>query len=82
MPGRKPDVPDDEVLRKIMLSPSPVVTAPELAELLDMTQQGAYSRLRSLQDSGFVDSRKVGANARVWWVTDPGKQKALINQQS
>lgn len=75
MPGPKPDVPDSELLRLIASAPDPVVTSTELAEALDMSQQGAYNRLRSLEEDGYVRSRKVGASARVWWITDVGRQK-------
>ncbi|WP_225935466.1 helix-turn-helix domain-containing protein [Halobaculum magnesiiphilum] len=75
MPGPKPDVPDQEVLRMIASAPDPVVTSSELAEALDMSQQGAYNRLSSLEENGFVRSRKVGASARVWWITDTGRSE-------
>lgn len=74
MGGRKPTVEDEVILRLIALAPWPVVTAPDLAEKLGMTQQGAYSRLKQFENSGLVRSKLVGANARVWWLTDEGKE--------
>lgn len=75
MAGRKPETPDGEILQQIALARTPFVTSTELAEDLEMTQQGVYSRLQSLEEEELVKSRKVGARARVWWLTDAGREK-------
>jgi DNA-binding MarR family transcriptional regulator len=69
-------VSDPEVLRLIVTMPDPVVTSSELAEVLDMTQQGAYARLKSLEEGGYLQSKKVGGAARVYWVTQAGRELA------
>jgi len=79
-PGRKPTVSDAEILRKIAAFPDPVITSVELADAIDMTQQGAYSRLESLESEGFVRSKKVGSRARVWWITDRGRQQLSYSE--
>lgn len=73
--GREPTISDAEIIREIAVAPDPIVTSVELAEEIDMTQQGAYSRLESLEDKGLVRSKKVGSRARVWWMTDSGRQQ-------
>lgn len=65
----------------MVLSPDPIVTAVEIAEKLDMSQQNAHQRLQNLEDGGAVRSKKVGSRARVWWVTDHGK-KLLRNEDA
>lgn len=64
---------DIEFLRIFALSSDPVLTALEIANDLEMSQQGAYSRLRNFEADGLVNSKKVGAKARVFWLTDEGK---------
>lgn len=73
MAGRKPTVSDEQVLREMALMADPVSTAPELAERLDMTRQGANYRLGQLEEDGYVKSKKVGAHAIVYWLTEKGK---------
>ncbi|SFR66862.1 PAS domain S-box-containing protein [Halogeometricum rufum] len=43
------------------------VTTPEVAERLDIGRRTAYARLERLVEDGRVETKKVGANARVWW---------------
>jgi len=43
------------------------LTTPEVADRLDLGRRTAYGRLERLVDQGFLDTKKVGANARVWW---------------
>lgn len=47
---------------------SPVVTAPEVAEEFDITQQAAYEKLRRLNSTGEIKRKKVGAKAVVWFL--------------
>jgi len=39
----------------------------ELAEQLDLGRRSTYERLERLVDQGRLATKKVGANARVWW---------------
>ncbi len=72
MAGRKRTVSDEAILREFLLSSDPVQTTTELVEPLDMTRQGVHSRLQTLQEQGYLDSKEVGSKARVWWITDDG----------
>ncbi|ELY54421.1 PAS/PAC sensor protein [Natronococcus amylolyticus DSM 10524] len=47
--------------------PSTPVTTPEVAEGFDCTQRTIYNRLDSLVDAAVLETKKVGANSRVWW---------------
>lgn len=73
--GRDRETEDREFIRAMVLSPDPIATAPELAEELGMTQQNAHKRLQALEEEGLVRSKKIGAAARAWWVTDRGRQE-------
>jgi DNA-binding MarR family transcriptional regulator len=73
-PGRKPEVEDDEILEAIALHPDPVVTASEVAESIDMSQQGINKRLRDLADRDLIVRKEVGARAIIYWLDDDGKE--------
>ncbi|MFU8868456.1 bacterio-opsin activator domain-containing protein [Natronococcus sp.] len=42
-------------------------TTPEVAERLDLGRRSTYDRLDRLVERGRLETKKVGANARVWW---------------
>ena len=42
-------------------------TTPEIAECLDLGRRSTYARLERLVEHGRLETKKVGANARVWW---------------
>ncbi|MDS0223714.1 PAS domain S-box protein [Haloarcula sp. S1AR25-5A] len=42
-------------------------TTTEVAEQLDLGRRSAYDRLERLVDHELVETKKVGANGRVWW---------------
>jgi len=67
--------PDSEYLRLIALHPDPVVTASDLAAQLPVTQQAVNKRLNRLQSDGMIYSKKVGASARVYWLSRAGKER-------
>jgi len=75
-PGRKKEVSDEEILRAIALHPDPIVTASEVAEMVDLTKQGVNKRLRELSDEGYVVRKEVGARAVVYWLDEDGKERA------
>jgi len=73
--GRQKRVDDDEILRAIAISPDPIVTASELSERLDYSDDGIRNRLSDLEEGELVMSRDVGARAKVWWITTQGRQR-------
>ncbi|EMA09214.1 MULTISPECIES: winged helix-turn-helix transcriptional regulator [Haloarcula] len=64
-----------ETLVLIGLHADPVVTAPELAEELGISSQAVNKRLTTLEDNGYIASKKVGAAAKVYWLTEDGNEK-------
>ncbi|WP_277552321.1 MarR family transcriptional regulator [Halobaculum limi] len=76
MPGPDPKVSDEQILQLVALAPDPIVTAGELTDQIEMTQQGVNKRLKSLVEAGYLESRKVGGAARVYWITPAGRKLA------
>jgi predicted ArsR family transcriptional regulator len=64
---------DTEVLEAVATADAPVITSGQLADALDMSQQAAYSRLETFEDRGWVRSKKVGSAAKVYWLTQEGR---------
>ena len=58
-----------DVLEKVdtLGPPGTPVTTPEVAEEFDCTQRTIYNRLDALVKEGAIETKKVGANSRVWW---------------
>lgn len=59
-------------------SEAPIVSAPEVAEALGISQQAAYARLKTAEEDGWVSRKKIGAAAVAWWTnTDPLCQSSV-----
>ena len=54
-------------------APGTPLTTSEVADRLDLGRRSTYERLERLVDEGLLETKKVGANGRVWWrdPTDP-----------
>lgn len=76
MPGPEPEISDTEVLRLIVLHPEPVVVAGDLVDELGVTRTAVNKRLATLVEEGLLESRKVGASAKIYWLTDEGREVA------
>ncbi len=60
-----------EELRRIFeQSPDPVLSAVEVAEEMEITQQAAHAKLTKAHEQGCVKRKKVGSRAVVWWFPD------------
>jgi hypothetical protein len=44
------------------------LTADDVMETLDCSRRTAHNKLNELVDEGVLETRKIGARARVWWV--------------
>jgi DNA-binding MarR family transcriptional regulator len=76
MAGKNRQVSNEELLRAVALSPDPIVTAPEIADRVNLTRQGVNNRLPELVEQGLLKKRQVGAKAIVYWLTDEGRARA------
>ena len=77
----------DDVLEAVdgLGPPGTPVTTPEVAEAFDCTQRTIYNRLDSLVDDGVLETKKVGANSRVWWRPvggDPTRREASYESRA
>lgn len=66
-PGRPPSVSDDQILDVFESAADPVLTSSEVAEKLEMGRRGILTRLESLEEQGYLRSKKVGGRSAVWW---------------
>ncbi len=66
-PGRRPEFTDDEILAVFRSSLDPVLTTSEVASQFDVTHRAVRDRLEKLEEAGRLQSKKVGARAKVWW---------------
>jgi len=57
----------ERVLEVLQGADDPVLTAKEVGEWLDCTSEAARQQLHELREQGKVESKQVGARARVWW---------------
>ena len=46
------------------------LTSVEVADALDLDRRAVYERLANLADDGRLETKKVGASGRVWWLPD------------
>lgn len=65
---------DARYLRAFVHHPDPVLTATEVADELNVTQQAAHSKLTNLQSRGLLRSKKTGSRSRAWWITTDGRE--------
>jgi predicted ArsR family transcriptional regulator len=77
--GRKKRVSDEDLLVAIATSPDPIVTAPELSNRVDYTEDGVRRRLDELESKGYVESRDVGARATIYWITPDGRRALSVD---
>lgn len=72
-PGRDDEIEDIQILEAIALLPGPAVGTTEVGNLLGMSQQGIYKRLRGLEDDQLVETKMAGGS-RIWWLTLAGQE--------
>jgi predicted ArsR family transcriptional regulator len=76
VPGPEPKYSDAELLREIRLLPDPVVTAKEITGNVELENATVNRRLDRLVNDGYLEEKKVGAAAVVYWMTSKGRNKA------
>jgi hypothetical protein len=60
---------DEQLASVFEQADAPVVSAPEVATALDISQQAAHSRLQEAVEDGWVNRKKIGAAAVAWWMS-------------
>ena len=67
-PGPDPSVSDEQILELFSESVDPVLTATEIADQVDMSRRYVLNRLKDLEASNQICSKKVGGRSTVWWL--------------
>jgi len=82
--GPDPKFSDEHILRLFIENPDPVYFVSELADELDMSEEGVRQRIEPLVKDGRLLSKKPGERTRVYWISREGKQwlKQEKSQQS
>lgn len=60
---------NDQVLETMANHPRPFCTAEELANAFDVENKTILNRLEELEEENEVESKHVGARARVFWLS-------------
>lgn len=72
--GRKPTISNEDILEAFQRHTDPVLSTAEVAEEFDFSQAGILSRLRDLEEKGWLESKKIG-NSNAWWLTERGTDR-------
>lgn len=73
----------DDVLQFVQRNSCPFVTSGDVAERFDEVHDRTIrKRLNDLVESGRLEMRKVGANAKVWYVPDYDTDASLRSPSS
>lgn len=73
-------VSDIDLLKLLALSADPALAAPELSSELPITREAVNQRLAQLSEAGLVDEKKVGAAAKIYWLTDAGRRQLAAHE--
>ena len=74
LPGPDPQITTQSVLRVFVERPEPAFVAPEIADALDCSRQGAKHRLDKLVDEGLLASKTPGKRTKLFWITEAGRK--------
>jgi hypothetical protein len=72
--GRKPRVTDKDLLDVFRSTTDPVLSTAEVADDVPIKRRGVLNRLRSLEDTGDLESKQIGGRNTVWWIPAPGER--------
>lgn len=67
-PGPKPNDTDQDILNIFEETTEPVLSTAEVASKLSIGHRATYNRLKSLEEAGGLQSKKVGGKSTVWWL--------------
>lgn len=70
--GPDPEISTIDILEQFIVNPDPVFIASEIAEKLDVTEQGARHRLNKLSEDKLLRKKKPGSKTVMYWITEDG----------
>lgn len=56
------------------------LTAADVMDALDCSRRTAHNKLNALVDDGLLETRKIGARGRVWWIPIPSSEFETANE--
>ena len=73
--GRPRETTEGDVLQAFddRADPCEPLTAGEVGDRVDCSRRTAFDILERLADAGDIETKKIGARARVWWVPEDGE---------
>lgn len=71
--GPDPKFSDEDILQLFVENPDPVYFVTELADEMDMTEEGVRKRIEPLVEDGRLHSKKPGERTHVYWISRGGK---------
>lgn len=74
MAGRPKRVSDNKILEAVVLIKGPA-TAKEVGDIVEMGRSGVNKRLDDLIERELIHEKTVGANAKVYWLTEAGEEE-------
>lgn len=75
MAGPPPDPPDAVLLARIALIPDPAATSSDLLPHVDKSRNALNKQLNRLVREGKLKTKSAGEAARVYWLTDVGREE-------
>jgi DNA-binding Lrp family transcriptional regulator len=69
-PGPKSRVSDEEILALFEATPDPVLSTAEVAEEVPLQRRSVYNRLKTLEEDGRLQSKKIGGRNTIWWLAE------------
>lgn len=66
-------VSDRELLGALTMIDDPVATSAEVSAIVGLDDSQVRRRMPDLIEAGYVDTKKAGARARVYWLTKQGR---------
>lgn len=72
MAGRRPSVPEEDILEYFTGGEDPAYGTTELADALGYSQAGMHKRLIGLRKAGLLRSKDVGSSL-IWWLSPKGE---------
>jgi len=70
--GREETVDDSEILRLFEEAEDPFLFTGEVADTIGFSNQGTLPRLRTLEEQGYLQSKR-GGKVLAWWLTEDGQ---------
>ncbi|MDS0475709.1 winged helix-turn-helix domain-containing protein [Natrinema sp. 1APR25-10V2] len=76
--GRGPHATDEDILSVLRTTNDPVLSTAEIADQLPIKRRATLDRLRALEDTGLVESKRIGGRNTVWWLSAAGSGDGAI----